>query len=899
MTGTCYKNFLFLLAAATLLMGSCSTKKNTFTRRVYHNLTAHYNAYWNGNESLKEGIRELDDMVKDNYARILPVFKYGTREDGTALAPHMDRAIEKSRKVVRKHSMEFGGQEQVRWIDDAHLMHGKALFYKHEYLKARRKFEYVIREYDGPEKTEAMLWLGRTFTQLEYYDRAASRLDQLKKIIRNDEEEVNRYTRTHLPLMYAELALRQERYDVAVPHLLNGITLVTDSDLKTRLMFIVAQVYQEQERDQLAADYLRDVIKRNPQYEMAFNAHIRLATSIDVDSERSAEVIEELQKMLKDSKNDEFHDQIYYALAEIALKKGQDSAAISRYRASVAHSIDNDFQRSQSALKVADIYFDKKQYPLAKSYYDTALQVLPADYPNLMQLQRKSYTLSRLVDNLNTIHLQDSLQQLAQMSEAQRNQVIDSIIKAYQDGQRRVQEQERQQRQMAASMQQSRMRSQNSGVGSAGGKWYFYNNRAKSMGYNEFISSWGRRKLEDNWRLSNKSSAPSFSFGEEQEEGVAQQGAEGDSVVQAVSTDPVKRETYLQGIPLQEEQLSESDTLIAEALYKTGFIYKIQLTDDKEAVSAFEEYVSRFPEYPDAVKVWYQLYQLYNKQGMTAKAEEAKQKILTDYPDTDYAIILEDPAYFDRMQSDRKKLAAMYNETYNAYEQGSYLTTKLISEDAINNYEETEITPRFRFLRAIALRKLEDSKDTLRYELQEIVKEYPQSEVFSLAQNILKKMEKDADTISDEQKALKEREEQLEQARKTFVEGPRENHFYIMIVNADSVNVSATKVRLSDHNKKFFKNENLKVSSVIYSGNKHMITVSDFRNSTEAMTYFRSVARSDYIFSNIKDRHFKHYAISSQNYPKMYKQKNMVDYQIFFESAYLSEDEYPKMGGLK
>ncbi|MDZ7777617.1 MAG: hypothetical protein U5L09_19365 [Bacteroidales bacterium] len=92
------------MAAATILMGGCSTKKNTFTRRVYHNLTAHYNAYWNGNESLKEGIRELDDMVKDNYARILPVFKYGTQEDGTALAPHMDRAIEKSRKVVRKHS---------------------------------------------------------------------------------------------------------------------------------------------------------------------------------------------------------------------------------------------------------------------------------------------------------------------------------------------------------------------------------------------------------------------------------------------------------------------------------------------------------------------------------------------------------------------------------------------------------------------------------------------------------------------------------------------------------------------------------------------------------------------------------------------------------------------------
>ncbi len=867
------------------------------TRRIYHNLTAHYNAYWNGNESLKEGLRELDDMVSDNYAKVLPVFNYGTKEDGTSLAQYMDRAIEKSEKVVRKHSMVFGGDEKVRWIDDAHLLHAKALFYKHEYLKARRKFEYVIREYEPPEQTEAMLWLGRTFTQLGYYDQAATRLDRLKNIIRNEDEEINRFTRSHLPLMYAELQLEQDNYESAVPHLLDGISLVNDSELKTRLMFIVAQIYQELERDRLAADYFRDVLKRNPVYEMAFNAKIRLATSVDIDSERSAEVVEELQKMLKDSKNEEFQDQIFYALAEIARKKGNDTLAISRYRKSVAHSIDNDFQRAQSSLKVADIFFDKKNYPLAKSYYDTALRVLPADYPNLMQLQRKSYTLSNLVDNLETVQLQDSLQQLAALSEAERNQVIDSIIKAYQEEQRRMKEEEQARRQTAAAMQQSRMRSQSSGIGGAGGKWYFYNNTAKSRGYNEFIANWGKRKLEDNWRRINKKSVASFGFDEEDME--MADNAEGADSVQAVSTDPVKRETYLQSIPLTEEALKESDTLIAEALYKIGFIYKIQLEDDYEAIDAFTSFTERFPEHEKAVVVYYQLYQLYNKTNQTAKAEEIKQKILNDYPDTDYALILEDPDYFDRLQSDSKKLKAMYRESYNAYQQGSYLTTKLISEDAINNYEETEITPRFRFLRAVALRRIEDSKDTLRYELREIVKEYPQSEVFTLAQNILKKMEKDADTLSSDEKQERERQQQLEEAKRTFKEGMKETHFYIMIVNSDSVKVSATKVRLSDHNKKFFKNEGLKVSSVVYSGNKQMITISDFRNSTEAMTYFRSVAKSDYIFSNMEDHHFRHYVISTQNYPKLYKQKNMTDYHVFFESTYLQEGEYPKMGTMK
>ncbi|MGM0567184.1 MAG: tetratricopeptide repeat protein [Bacteroidota bacterium] len=888
---------LTLLLAVIFMAGACSTKKNTFTRRVYHNLTAHYNAYWNGNESLKEGLRELDNMVTDNYAKVLPVFNYGTEEDGTSMAQYMDRAIEKSEKVVRKHSMVFGGDEKVRWIDDAHLLHGKALFYKHEYLKARRKFEYVIREYDPPEQTEAMLWLGRTFIQLGYYDQAATHLDRLKNIIRNEDEEINSFTRSHLPLMYAELQLEQEKYESAVSHLLDGISLVNDSELKTRLMFIVAQVYQELGRDRLATDYFRDVLKRNPVYEMAFNAKIRLATSVDIDSERSDEVVEELQKMLKDSKNKEFQDQVYYALAEISRKKGNDTLAISRYRKSVAHSIENEYQRAQSSLKVADIFFDRKNYPMAKSYYDTALRVLPADYPNLMQIQRKSYTLSNLVDNLETVQLQDSLQQLATMSEAQRKKVIDSIIAAYQQEQRRMKEEEQARRQSAAAMQQNRMRSQSSGAQSAGGKWYFYNNTAKSRGYNEFVAKWGRRKLEDNWRRINKKSEASFGFEDQDMELIADTA--GADTTQMVSTDPVKRDTYLQSIPLTEEALKESDTLIAEALYKIGFIYKIQLEDDREAIDAFSSFAERFPDYEKAVVVYYQLYQLYNKTGQTSKAEEVKQKILSDYPDTDYALILEDPDYFDRLQSDSKKLKAMYQESYNAYQQGSYLTAKLISEDAIKNYEETEITPRFRFLRAVALRRIENSKDTLRYELREIVKEYPQSEVFTLAQNILKKMEKDADTLSTDDKQERERQQQLEEAKKTFTENLKENHFYIMIVNSDSVKVSATKVRLADHNKKFFKNEGLKVSSVVYSGNKQMVTISDFNNSTEAMTYFRSVAKSDYIFSNIEDHHFRHYVISSQNYPKLYKQKNITDYHVFFESTYLKEGEYPKMGTME
>ena len=884
-----------------LLFAGCSTDRNTFVRRVYHNLTAHYNAYWNGNQSLMEGKRKLEKKVQDNYAHILPIYNYGTEQEGKSIAPQMTRAIKKGKKVIRRHSMEFGGTEHVRWIDDSWLMIGKGQFYKHDYLKARRTFERVIRNYKPPEKFEAMLWLGRTFTQLEYYDQASSTLDRLKNKIQNS-EEVNDFTQRHLPLMYAELQMKQDNYEAAPPHLLDGISLIKDKQLKTRLMFILGQIYQEMERDELAAKYFRKVNRRNPEYEMAFNAHIRLATSVDVESKESEKVIAELKNMLADEKNKEYKDQIYYALGEVAHKKGNDSLAISHYRKSVAHSIDNDFQRATSSLKVADFYFDRKDYQLAQSYYDTAMQVLPADYPNYSEIQQKTSTLSRLVENLKIYQRQDSLQRLAQMNEAKRNEIVDSVINAYKQKQRRIQKKKRQRQQAAARMQQSQNRRKQSqqGLGSAGGGWYFYNNQAKSMGYNEFINKWGRRNLEDLWRLSSKRQSSSGGSGSEStvKESMALADTSKSGSSQSISTDPVKRETYTQYIPLTDEQMEISNKKLAQALYNMGFIYKIQLENKKEAIKTFEKYVNRFPDNDDAIKCYYQLYQLNKQQGNMEEAEKYKNIILEQYPDSDYALILQDPEYYKDLLSDQKKMKTMYQEAYNAFKNGEHLTVKLISSDALNNYKQTELTPRFKYLRALSLRRLEDSKDTLKAELEDIVKNYPNSNVYGMAQNILRKMQKDADTLSDKQKEQQKNQEQLTEAMEKFQETPKEDHFYVMLVNSDSIDVSATKVKISDFNQKYFGNEELKVSSVVFDDPKLMITVSDFKNKTEALSYFRTIAENTYVFSDIKSKDFRHYVISASNYPKFYKSQEITNYHVFFEEKYLSERENPNMGEL-
>mgnify|MGYP006293911907 FL=1 len=199
---------VLLLFSAIVFLISCSTKKNTFTRRVYHNLTAHYNVYWNGKEALLEAENELANNADDNYNRILPVFNYGSESDANSIAPLLDRAIEKGSKTILKHSMEFGGKEYVKWIDDAYMLIGKSYFYKRDYYSARRSFNFVMKNYDESSiRYDAMLWLARSYIALESFEKAEPLLNLVQKDALDGKVPNN--AMRELPLVYANYLIIQ------------------------------------------------------------------------------------------------------------------------------------------------------------------------------------------------------------------------------------------------------------------------------------------------------------------------------------------------------------------------------------------------------------------------------------------------------------------------------------------------------------------------------------------------------------------------------------------------------------------------------------------------------------------------------------------------------------------
>ncbi|MCG8377107.1 MAG: tetratricopeptide repeat protein, partial [Chlorobiales bacterium] len=260
---TRFKNSFFHISIFILLVTllyACSTKRNTFVRRAYHNLTAHYNAFWNGNESLKVGLKQISDNSTDDYYQVLPIFKYGTPQQINSINTNLDRAQEKAAKVIQKHSMRFKGKEYVKWIDDSYLLIGKAYFYKKEYVAARRTFNFIIQEYPESDlRFEAMIWLAKTYNQKGEYEKSENVLFELQTMI--DDEDVPFYVKQKLPLMFAELYQLQENQILAAEYIEKGLKLNLKKQLTTRLKFILAQIYLREERYSESADLFRDVIK--------------------------------------------------------------------------------------------------------------------------------------------------------------------------------------------------------------------------------------------------------------------------------------------------------------------------------------------------------------------------------------------------------------------------------------------------------------------------------------------------------------------------------------------------------------------------------------------------------------------------------------------------------------
>ena len=870
-----------------LLLSGCSTKKNTLTRRMYHNLTSHYNVYFNGEQSLKDGDKQLRTVVKDDYTQVLRVYNYGTEQNGTTMNSTMDRALEKTSICVQKHSMKFGSRERVKWIDDAYLVMGKAHFYKHDYIPAKRTFDFVATEYNYNDIAYvANMWLVKTYIQTEEYPKAIAMIEQLQARTAGQNKLPKELMR-NVDFTIADYYIAVKDYNSAVKYLKSGILFNKDRDLRTRAMFIMGQIYMHQGDAQRATAQFRKVVKRNPEYEMEFEARMNMAKMGTADNAK--ELYKMMNKMLRDPNNEDYRDRIYYAMAELALREGDESKAINYLRKSVAAYKDNQIQRMYSSLKVASMLFERSDYELAQAYYDTAVTSMNREYEGYDSIMNISQTLNELVMYASVVRDQDSLLRVAAMDSVSRNRLIDRIIAQVIEQEQLEKERQEYEEQLAlmGSTVGNIEPSKSEPTSSSGASWYFYNPTSVSKGMTEFTRKWGMRRNEDNWRISDKRSVTAFFQGDENGELQTQAKnaqRQQDSLNATYTTHD--RGYYLQDLPFTVEQKEVCDSLIADGLYHLGFLYMDRLNDLPRSIESYERLDNRYPGYEKELPTWYALYKMHKDLNHEEQALVYKGKIFDKYPTSSYAEFINDPEYFQKLQAQEKEASEFYTKTYEAFEQGQFYRVKMNTERAMELYQtDTAFMPRFAFLHAVAQGRLV-AIDTMAFALYDLVRTYPNSSITPYAQQVLENINEEYHlglVLTDiNNAAAGEKPEVKKESPYTYE--PNSEHFVMIVCETRSVRIDPLLVRLSDYNKKEHRTRSFNVKNIILDEARTLITIGNFESEAKAKLYLSAMTSSDYVFGGVDRTKYSVVTISSKNYPVFYQSKDLEEYNTFIET---------------
>ena len=401
----------YLLPLATLvLLAACSTEKDAFLNRTFHRLVTRDNGWFNANEKLKETVGAMQKAYVDDYDQVLPLFVIGTEDQAKGMVTDLEDCIERCATVIDRNSMEFGGEEKNTWVDNAWFVIGQCHFHKRGYLDAERTFDYIGRRYKGQDKQmEAKIWLARTAIQLEQFAKAQSVLDEIKgqKTLPKD------FPHDQLSAVQADIYLHRGKVDDAIPALEHAVDITRNKAFRIRWTYILAQLYQAKGMDSKAIATYFKVTRMGAPYEMDFHAQVQQALAFDRGN--SKKLRQMLGRMLRDEKNLDHYDMIHYALADLDLKENKPQDAVDQLVLSCRTSTTDTRQKAKSFLKLADLYFDDKKYPDAQQYYDSTTTVLAEDHPRFLEVKTRAEVLGDLVEQLDIISREDSLQALAKL----------------------------------------------------------------------------------------------------------------------------------------------------------------------------------------------------------------------------------------------------------------------------------------------------------------------------------------------------------------------------------------------------------------------------------------------------------------------------------------------------
>jgi tetratricopeptide (TPR) repeat protein len=720
-----------------------------------------------------------------------------------------------------------------------------------------------------PAYQEGLLWLTRTYIERGKYLEAQKLIFQL-----NNSTNLFNDVQRDLAAVEAYFFLKQEKYALAIEPLEKAIDLERDRQRKARYAFIQAQIHEKLGRSEAAYAAYEKVLAYRPAYVMEFRTRLNMTQSAKRNGLASTEETrKELNRMLKDEKNIEYQDQIYFAMAEIDLEEGLKGEAMANLRNALNKSQGNTAQRTEAFLLLADLHFESENFVKAKLYYDSTLSVMGETDERYVRVSGMANNLTEIAESLQTIELQDSLLRISQLSEEEKK-ALAFEIKKKKDEEARQQLLEKQAgNKLGGGAPIAGGGRPQAGAGNS--DFFAYDDRALKRGARDFQNRWGDRILEDDWRRSSKSGG---GFADEEL-------APEERPSSVLTEDDIS--SILKDVPDTPEEVAKAEQSIMEAYFTLGRLYRDRLENNEKAVDALETLLERFPDTEYKLDAYYYLYLAYTDLNELNKAQRYYDKIVQGFPGSTYAQILIDPQFLEKTADREAELNMFYDAVYADFQRGEYqLVASRIQEVPEKFGNNNTLQPRFELLNAMCLGKLE-GKDSYVKALQTIIEKYPEAPEEKRAKEILRLL---GEYVTTGPKGGTTSEEKAD----LFKFAPDQQH-YIMVVlqtegGASPTQLPMAKARVSDFHMAFYKTERLRISNIFLGDQENklpILVIRRFENKDAAMDYYDTVQRNTSEFLDPNEFSYTVVAVSQDNYRQLLKNRSTEGYWPFFETYYL------------
>lgn len=911
---------LIAVVALVTLLASCSTEKNTSRSRWWHSFNARYNTYYNGSVAYIDASLEKENGNKDNFTEMIPMYTVGNKKSRELGKANYDKAIEKCEKAIKLHSItkrpewtksRRKTERDIEWLSrkeynpflwKAWMLMGRSQFYQGAFDEAASTFSYMCRLYATQPAIygRARAWLAKSYIEQDW-------LYDAEDVIRNmQRDSIHWRAQKEWDFTYADYYIHTGDYDKAIPYLKKSIDHEMRKKQKARLCFLLGQLYAATGKNAEAYKAFKSVVRKNPPYELEFNA--RIAMTEVMGASQAKKMVGKLKRMAASDKNKDYLDQVYYAIGNIYLAQKDTMKAISNYEKGNKKATRSGIEKGVLLLKLGDLYWQQEKFSDAQRCYGEAIGLLDKDRKDYEQLSARSKVLDELVPYTDAIHLQDSLQALAKMSEKDRNAAIDRVIaelKRQEKEQKRLEDEKNAQQTMqrnGAMGNRNNTNRNNTAQTQQNNRqnavWYFYNAMAVQQGKQAFEKLWGKRENTDNWQRVNKTVVGNLNgdadmeLTEEQKDSIAKAELAQDSLEQlkdSAQNDPHKREYYLAQIPFTEDQVATSNLAIMDGLYNSGVIFKDKLDNLDLSKKQFTRLETQYPDFEQKADMYYHLFLLYSRLGQHNVAAGYVEKLKAEYPDNQWTILLTDPYFKENAQFGVHIEDSLYAATYEAFKADRLSEAKANAQIAATRFPLGENRDKFLFIGGLAKLNDGDSKGCVD-DMKAVVEKFPQSKLAEMAGMIVNGVNAgkplhgarfDLGDVWTRRTAVLADSDSIN--AKTF-DAERNTEFVFMLAYVpDSVDENKLLYQMAKVNFTHYVVRNFDLAIEDANGLRRMV-VRGFRNYDEALQYARGLAEQAGLQQLLSG--CKAIVISDKNLPLLGTNFSYADYQDFYDKNF-------------